>query len=54
MEWAKNNLKIKVDSYSGYSLDVANTINKTIFELQSKFKTFPQNVKLNSKVSPLS
>jgi hypothetical protein len=41
-DWAKENLKTKIASYKGVDLDVANTINKTLFEIEGKFKTTPQ------------
>jgi mRNA-degrading endonuclease toxin of MazEF toxin-antitoxin module len=38
-DWAKNNISIKIPSYDGFSIDVANTINETIFEIEKQVLT---------------
>ena len=40
-EWAKNNIKIKVESYKGFNLETANEINKSLFDIQDKILDVP-------------
>lgn len=49
-DFAKANLKTKIDSFKGFDLDVANQVNRTLLDIESSFKDIPQTV-IKSKVS---